>query len=116
MKLLFLNDQDVRDLLNPDQLMDALAEGFVALSEGRAVAPNRSEVSIPGKGFLLTMPAWQPGNHVAVKMVTVFREVVGMNQGGHPALLSLFDQDSGAPVATSKANRRRSGMIVVILN
>jgi alanine dehydrogenase len=103
MKLLFLNDEDVRALLNLDQLLEALAEGFVALSEGRAVAPNRSEVAIPGKGFLLTMPAWQPGNHVAIKMVTVFREVAGVNQDGHPALVSLFDQDSGAPVAMMDA-------------
>ncbi|MEP7325963.1 MAG: ornithine cyclodeaminase family protein, partial [Gemmatimonadota bacterium] len=99
MKLLFLNDQDVRTLLDLDQLLEALAEGFVALSDGRAVAPNRSDVSIPGKGFLLTMPAWQPGNHVSIKMVAVFREIAGMNQTGHPALITLFDQDSGAPVA-----------------
>lgn len=99
MKLLFLNDQDVRTLLDLDQLLEALAEGFVALSDGRAVAPNRIDVTIPGKGFLLTMPAWQPGNHVAIKMVAVFREIAGLNQGGHPALLCLFDQDSGAPVA-----------------
>lgn len=98
MQLLFLNDQDVRALLDLDQLMTALAEAFVALSEGRVVAPNRSDVAIPGRGFLLTMPAWQPGNHVAIKMVTVFREIAGASQG-HPALISLFDQDSGAPVA-----------------
>src|SRR6185436_16789644 len=99
MKLLFLSDQDVRTLLNLDQLPEALAEGFVALSEGRTVAPNRSDVAVPGRGFLLTMPAWQPGNQVAIKMVAVFREVTGVNQAGHPALISLFDQDSGAPVA-----------------
>lgn len=99
MKLLFLNDQEVRTLLDLDQLLEGLAEGFVALSEGRAVAPNRSDVAIPGKGMLLTMPAWQPGSHLAIKMVTVFREITGANQGGHPALICLFDQDSGAPVA-----------------
>ena len=99
MKLLFLNDQDVRALLDLDQLMTALAETFVTLSEGRVVAPNRSDVAIPGKGFLLTMPAWQPGSHVSIKMVAVFREVARANQAGHPALITLFDQDSGEPVA-----------------
>jgi len=99
MKLLFLNDEDVRALLNLDQLLEALAEGFVALSEGRAIAPNRGDVAIPGKGFLLTMPAWQPGNHLAIKMVAVFRKIAGVAPGAHPALINLFDQDSGAPVA-----------------
>jgi ornithine cyclodeaminase/alanine dehydrogenase-like protein (mu-crystallin family) len=41
MKVLMLSQADVRELLDLDQLIDALEEGFRALSSGRAdVAPR----------------------------------------------------------------------------
>jgi ornithine cyclodeaminase/alanine dehydrogenase-like protein (mu-crystallin family) len=97
--LLVLGDSDIRSLLDPDALLTGLAEGFCALSQGRTVAPHRSDVAVPGRGFLLIMPAWQAGSRIAVKMVAVFRENAESRSQGHPALISLFDPDTGDPVA-----------------
>lgn len=97
--LLLLNHTDIHTLLRQDELLAALARGFVGLSDGSTVAPHRSDVAIPGKGFLLTMPAWQAGNRIAVKTVAVFRDRPAAGDHGHPALVTLFDPDTGEPVA-----------------
>jgi ornithine cyclodeaminase/thiomorpholine-carboxylate dehydrogenase len=99
MELLLLTEEDVRSLLDPDELLGALAEGFVALSEGRVAAPVRSEVSVPGAGHLLVKPAWLAGSPMAVKLVSTF---MGNRELGLPtiqALVTLFDPTSGAPLA-----------------
>ena len=72
MDILMLNETEVQRLLDLDALLNALAEGFRALSEGLAVAPKRNEVSVPNTGFLLAMPAYQQGREVTVKLVSVF--------------------------------------------
>ena len=65
--MLLLGEAEVERLLDPDALLDALADGFRALTENRLVAPPRNEVVVPEAGFLLAMPAWQPGMAIAVK-------------------------------------------------
>src|SRR5689334_13478813 len=57
METLMLNEMEVQRLLDPDVLLDALAEGFKALSEGQVDAPKRIGITVPDTGFLLSMPA-----------------------------------------------------------
>src|SRR6266699_7049230 len=64
METLMLNETEVQRLLDPDMLLDALAEGFKALSEGLVDAPKRNGVSVPNTGFLLSMPAYQHGREI----------------------------------------------------
>ena len=71
----------------------------MALSDGHLVAPLRNEVSIPAAGFLLAMPAWQPGANITVKMVSVFHENHRVGLPGHQALICLYDAATGSPVA-----------------
>lgn len=99
MKLRLLSGSDVKALLDLDELLDALAEGFKAVSDGRAVAPNRNEVAVPDAGFLLAMPAWQPDQNIAVKIVTVFHGNSELGIPGHQALISVFDPQTGTPLA-----------------
>jgi ornithine cyclodeaminase/thiomorpholine-carboxylate dehydrogenase len=99
MKLRLLSGSDVQALLDLDELLDALAEGFKAVSDGRAVAPNRNEVAVPDAGFLLAMPAWQPDQNIAVKIVTVFHGNSDLGIPGHQALISVFDPQTGTPLA-----------------
>jgi|GEM_PF-3749647 ornithine cyclodeaminase/alanine dehydrogenase-like protein (mu-crystallin family) len=42
MELLFLNQKEVQELLDQDDLLNSLADGFMALSKGEAIAPNRN--------------------------------------------------------------------------
>jgi ornithine cyclodeaminase/alanine dehydrogenase-like protein (mu-crystallin family) len=99
MDILMLNETEVQRLLDPDALLDALAEGFRAQSSGLVDAPKRNGVSVPNTGFLLAMPAYQQGREVTVKLVSVFggNELLGIPT--HQALICLFDPETGTPLS-----------------
>jgi alanine dehydrogenase len=98
MDILMLNETEVRSLLDPDALLDALAEGFRALSSGMVDAPKRIGVFVPNTGFLLAMPAYQQGREVAVKLVSVFHDNKRLGIPTHQALICLFDPETGTPL------------------
>jgi ornithine cyclodeaminase/thiomorpholine-carboxylate dehydrogenase len=99
MHILMLNETEVQSLLDLDALLDALAEGFGALSDGLVSAPKRNEVSVPNTGFLLAMPAYQHGREVTVKLVSVFHGNERLGIPGHQALICLFDPQTGTPLS-----------------
>lgn len=99
MDILILNEQEVRQLLDPDALLEQLSEGFRALSLGQVDAPKRIGVSVPDTGFLLTMPAYQQGREISVKLVSVFHDNLRRSIPTHQALICLFDHETGAPVS-----------------
>lgn len=99
MDILILNATEVQRLLDLDALLDALAEGFKALSEGLVDAPNRNGVSVPDTGFLLAMPAYQQGREVTVKLVSVFHDNKRLGIPSHQALICLFDPQTGTPIS-----------------
>lgn len=99
MDILLLNEAEVQRLLDPDALLEALAEGFKALSENRVDAPKRIGVSVPNAGTLLTMPAYQHGREVTVKLVSVFHGNQQLGIPAHQALICLFDVQTGTPLA-----------------
>jgi len=98
MNVLMLNGDEVRGLLEPEGLLEALGEAFRALSGGLVVAPRRGEVDAAGAGFLLSMPAYQPGREIGVKLVSVFHDNVKLGLPAHQALICLFDAQTGMPV------------------
>jgi ornithine cyclodeaminase/alanine dehydrogenase-like protein (mu-crystallin family) len=98
MDVLTLTGADVARLLDPDALVDALADAFAALTRGEVDAPSRSQVTT-GAGILLSMPAHRPGGPVGVKLVTVFEGNGALGLPSHLALVALFDEATGAPVA-----------------
>ncbi len=99
MDILMLNEMEVQRLLDPDALLDALAGGFRALSEGLVDAPKRNGVSVPNTGFLLAMPAYQQGREVTVKLVSVFHDNERFGIPSHQALICLFDPETGTPLS-----------------
>ena len=99
MEILVLSAQEVQRLLDPDALLDTLAEGFKALSTGRVDAPKRVEVSVSTAGSLLAMPAYQQDGDIAVKLVSVFHGNARLGLPTHQALICVFDPRTGAPVA-----------------
>jgi alanine dehydrogenase len=98
MPLLLLNQDDVRQLLDPATMLDVLAQGFADLTEGKVSAPGRDGVQT-GSGALLAMPGWLPGSPVGVKLVAAFHENPTRGLPGHQALVCLFDEDTGTPLA-----------------
>jgi len=99
MDVLFLSKAEVERLLDPNALLDALLEGFADLTSGRIACPSRPELTVPEKGFLLPMAAWQAGKPMTVKMVTVFAGNADKGIPSHLALICLFDPETGATLA-----------------
>ena len=96
--ILALHDEEVQRLLDFDSLLDALAAGFKSLSEDKVIAPPRNELRMGQAGFILGMPAWQPGSDAAIKLVSVFHENHRLGLPSHQALICLFDGQTGTPV------------------
>lgn len=99
MDILLLNETEVQRLLDLDELLNALAEGFRAQSSGLVDAPKRNGVSVPNTGFLLAMPAYQQGREVTVKLVSVFHDNKRLGIPSHQALICLFDPQTGTPLS-----------------
>jgi alanine dehydrogenase len=99
MDILLLKEREVQRLLDPDALLDQLSESFRALSSSLVEAPKRIGVSVPDTGFLLTMPAYQQGREITVKLVSVFHDNQRLGIPTHQALICLFDQETGTPVS-----------------
>jgi alanine dehydrogenase len=98
MQIRVLGDDEVRHLLDLDQLLEALAGGFSALSAGHVSAPPRNGVEVAA-GFMLSMVAHAPDHPMGVKLVSVFHGNHRLGLPGHLALITLFDERTGAPVA-----------------
>jgi alanine dehydrogenase len=95
-QMITLSEKEVEKYLDPGELLDALEDGFRALELGEIQSPPRSQLSVPGKGFCLTMPAWRPGMQLTIKIVNVFDGNLQINLPNHLALINLFDPNSGA--------------------
>lgn len=91
--MLILSRKDVEELLDLQELIPALAEGFKALSAGQLDVPPRNQVGAP-KGALLGMYAFMPGKPLSVKLVSIFHE----SMPSHQAVITLFDSKTGAPL------------------
>ena len=96
--MLILTHEEVENLLDPHELLVELEMGFKALSAGEMNVPPRNQVTTP-KGILLGMPAYMPGRHMSVKLVSVFHENDKLNIPGHQAMIALFDSETGTPIA-----------------
>jgi len=97
--LLAISGADIMRLVEPAVAIEALADGFKALSQGKVEAPPRPKIDVPGKGFSLAMLAWTPGRMIALKTVNVFHGNSAYGLESHQALVSLFNAETGAPVA-----------------
>lgn len=95
-RVMTLSEADVERFLDLQELLDHLEEGFRALELGTVQSPARPRVTVPGKGFSLSMPAWRPGLPIAVKVVNVFEGNLGLGLPNHLAMIVLFEQDTGA--------------------
>jgi len=92
--VLVLSQEDVRRLLDVDELIDALANAFVDVSAGRASVPPRVAALVPEKGLLAAMPGYAAGV-LETKLVSVFPD----HEPSHQALIAVFDPETGTPAA-----------------
>jgi ornithine cyclodeaminase len=95
--LIVLSQADVRELLDLDALVDALASAHAELSAGSASMPPRIAAFARREGLLAAMPSYLPSAGLACKLVTVFPH--NQDRHTHQALICAFDPDNGTPVA-----------------
>lgn len=95
--MLILSRAEVEQLLDPDLLIERLADGFIQVSAGNASVPPRVAAFAPG-GFLGAMPGYV-ANTLEAKLVSVFPGNNERGQPSHHALIALFDPHTGAPLA-----------------
>jgi alanine dehydrogenase len=95
--VIVLSEAEVRELLDLDALVDALAEAHRDLSAGKASMPPRIAAFAERDGLLGAMPSYLPSAGLACKLVTLFPH--NTDRHTHQALICVFDPENGTPVA-----------------
>lgn len=99
--MLLLNQREVEELLDVDELIEALAEPMADLSAGRASVPARVGALVEEQdGMLAAMPGYTPSaGALAAKLVTLFPRNAGTAVPTHQAVIAVFDPADGRPAA-----------------
>jgi alanine dehydrogenase len=95
--VIVLSQDQVRELLDLDALIDALADAHRELSEGKASMPARIAAFAERGGLLGAMPSYLPSAGLACKLVTLFPQ--NTDRHTHQALIGVFDPTNGSPIA-----------------
>ena len=96
-----LTRPDVEDLLDLDQLIDALADAMADVSSGAASIPPRVAAFVPQvEGMLGAMPGYLPSIGILeTKLVSVFPHNERHGLPSHQAVILAFDPATGRPEA-----------------
>ncbi len=96
--MLVLSQREVRELLDLDRLVDALADAHADLSAGKASMPSRIAALVQEQeGLLGVMPSYLPSAGLACKLVTLFPH--NSDRETHQAVICVFDPANGTPLA-----------------
>jgi ornithine cyclodeaminase/alanine dehydrogenase-like protein (mu-crystallin family) len=95
--LLYLGRAEVERLLDTEALLEALAGALAALSAGKTSVPPRVAARVADRGVLGAMVGYVPGTGLEAKLVAVFPH--NQQQPTHQALIALFDEADGTPLA-----------------
>jgi alanine dehydrogenase len=96
--VIILSQAEVRELLDLDELVDALAAAHRDLSAGNASMPPRIAALVQEQeGLLGVMPSYLPSAGLACKLVTLFPH--NHDRETHQAIICIFDPENGTPLA-----------------
>ena len=98
-KLLFLNEEQVRAVLEYDELIPAIRQALRDFSSGGVIQPMRTVMRVPSHGgWFAVMPA-VCGEVMGAKMVTFYERNAANKKHTHMAMIQLFRSDTGEPLA-----------------
>jgi ornithine cyclodeaminase/alanine dehydrogenase-like protein (mu-crystallin family) len=101
--MLLLTAEDVRKALPMNEAIEAMKTAYASLSNGTAVVPLRTRLSIPNSQALsLFMPAYvnsQEGDALAIKVVSLFPTNPGRGLAYIQAAVLVFDAETGRTLA-----------------
>ncbi len=93
---LWLSESDVRAVLSPPELIEAIESALAALSAGRIVQPVRTAFEIGERCFFALMPAFHREEAIlGAKLVSVVPPNAARGLPTHVAAISLFDTTTG---------------------
>jgi ornithine cyclodeaminase len=95
--MLVLSRAEVEELLDLDELVDALSRAHAELSAGAVSMPPRIAAFAGEAGLLGAMPAYLPSAGLGCKLVSLFPGNV--DRPTHQAEIVIFDPENGSPVA-----------------
>ena len=94
----FINEIQIKAVLDWGPLMDTLEQAMIDFSAGDVAQPVRQFVQVPGHDAIIAaMPA--VGEAMAVKVVTLYHENAGTEVPTHQAVILEFNKDNGSPLA-----------------
>jgi ornithine cyclodeaminase len=97
--MLILTATDIRSAITMAEAIDAVREGFIALSAGRAVVPLRGTLPV-NDGITLTMPAYVQGDPISVvKVVSVYPANAALNVPTINGSILALNAKTGVPLA-----------------
>jgi alanine dehydrogenase len=93
---LWLSESDVRAVLSPAELIDAMESALAGLSAGRVVQPVRTAFELGDRTFFALMPAFDRERAIlGAKLVSVVPANFAKGIPTHLAAISLFDAVTG---------------------
>lgn len=107
MKILVLNDEQIRELLTMHDCIEVMANALAALARGEVFQPLRTIIRPPeARGLLGLMPAYRTGEHGAfgMKAICVFPENPAKGKDAHQGAVMLFNRESGELMALMNAS------------
>jgi ornithine cyclodeaminase/alanine dehydrogenase-like protein (mu-crystallin family) len=97
--VLVLSRTQIESVLDLDGLRHVLRAAMEGVSAGRGSIPPRTGAMVADRGLLAAMPAYLPTGGLAAKLVSLFPGNAGGPLPTHQAVVVVFDEDSGLPVA-----------------
>lgn len=107
MKILILDNSQIRELLPMTECIELMADALGALARGEVFQPLRTIVRPPeARGLLGLMPAYRAGDHGAfgLKAICVFPENPVKGKDAHQGAVMLFSRETGELLALMNAS------------
>jgi len=107
MKILVLDNQQIRELLAMKDCIELMADALSALARGEVFQPLRTIIRPPeARGLLGLMPAYRTGEHGAfgMKAICVFPENPAKGKDAHQGAVMLFSRETGELLALMNAS------------
>src|SRR5689334_15168493 len=106
MKVLMINQTEVRQLLPMAECMDVMAAALKTLARGDAILPLRPILWLPERvGALGMMPAYLGDiQAMGLKVITVFPGNLGTQYDSHMGAVMLFETQHGQLLAIMDAS------------
>jgi ornithine cyclodeaminase len=107
MKILVLDNQQIRELLPMTECIELMADALAALARGEVFQPLRTIIRPPeARGLLGLMPAFRAGEDGAfgMKAICVFPENPAKGKDAHQGAVMLFSRETGEMLGLMNAS------------